>query len=213
MVLERADPAPVGHADDHLAVEASLRAHAVAGGVVLDLMEALEAEAGELDLADGLEAVERHADRGADDGRFGQRAVDDALAPELAVQVLGDSEDAAVHADVLADDDDVLVALHLLEQRQVEGLDHVQFRHRLVLRWPRIGGEGCGSPSGGALSLRSRSRISSRWATRWGGGSAYTWSNIRRGSAAAPPPHRGAAAAGSAATPRPPPPPGRGFFF
>jgi hypothetical protein len=35
--------------------------------VVLDLMEALEREARELDLADGLEAVERHADRGPDD--------------------------------------------------------------------------------------------------------------------------------------------------
>src|SRR2546426_3816160 len=172
MVLERADPAPVGHADDHLAVEASLRAHAVAGGVVLDLMEALEAEAGELDLADGLEAVERHADRGADDGRFGQRAVDDALAPELAVQVLGDSEDAAVHADVLADDDDVLVALHLLEQRQVEGLDHVQFRHRLVLRWARIGGEGCGAPPRGAFSPPRPSPPSPPWRPRGGGGAA-----------------------------------------
>src|SRR2546425_3593743 len=196
MVLERADPAPVGHADDHLAVEASLRAHAVAGGVVLDLMEALEAEAGELDLADGLEAVERHADRGADDGRFGQRAVDDALAPELAVQVLGDSEDAAVHADVLADDDDVLVALHLLEQRQVEGLDHVQFRHRLVLPWPRIGGGGCGSPPGGALSLRRRSPLSSPRAPRRGGGSAYTWAKIPRGAAARPPPPPGAGGGG-----------------
>src|SRR2546425_12759756 len=149
MVLERADPAPVGHADDHLAVEASLRAHAVAGGVVLDLMEALEAEAGELDLADGLEAVERHADRGADDGRFGQRAVDDALAPELAVQVLGDSEDAAVHADVLADDDDVLVALHLLEQRRLRALTMFSFAIGSGSRWPPSGAGGGRERGGG----------------------------------------------------------------
>src|SRR2546425_8956625 len=183
MVLERADPAPVGHADHHLAVEASLRAHAIAGGVVLDLMEALEAEAGELDLADGLEAVERHADRGADDGRFGQRAVDDALAPELAVQVLGDSEDAAVHADVLAGDDDVLVALHLLEQRQVEGLDHVQFRHRLAFRWPPIRGARGGAPPPRAVLPPRRTPLPSPAAPTSGRGPCRSPPNLPRGSA------------------------------
>ena len=104
VVLERAHAAAVRHADHHLAVEAALRALAIARGVVLDLMEALEREARELDLAHGLEPVERHADGGADDARLGEGAVDDALAAELAVQILRDAEDAAVHAHVLADD-------------------------------------------------------------------------------------------------------------
>src|SRR2546422_4936855 len=114
VVLERADATAVGHADHHLAVEASLRALPVARRVVLDLMEALEGEAGKLDLADGLEAVERHADRGADDGRLRERAVDHALGAELSLEVIRDAEDATVHADVLAEDQHVGVALHFL---------------------------------------------------------------------------------------------------
>src|SRR2546426_9018031 len=129
MVLERSNTASVGHANHHRDVEASLRAHPVARTVVLDLVEALEGEAGELDLADGLEAVERHADGGADDGRLGERAVDDALGAVRPLQIVGHAEDAAVHADVLAEDEHVPVALHLLEERQVERLDHVQLRH------------------------------------------------------------------------------------
>src|SRR5216117_2322555 len=104
-MLQRAYAAAVGHADDHRHVEAALRARAVARDVVLDLVETLEGEAGELDLAHGLEPVQRHADGGADDAGFGERTVDHALAAELAVQVLGDAEDAAVDADVLAEDD------------------------------------------------------------------------------------------------------------
>ena len=69
---------------------------------------------------------------GADDAGLGQRAVDHALAAELAVQILGHAEDAAVDPDVLADDEHVRVALHLLEERQVQRLDHVQLRHRLA---------------------------------------------------------------------------------
>ena len=62
------------------------------------------------------------------------------------MEVLGDAEDAAVDPDVLADDEHVGVALHLLVQRQVERLDHGQFCHRLLMRCPRIGGGSGGSP-------------------------------------------------------------------
>src|SRR5262249_6790064 len=129
VVLEGANTAAVRHADHHRDVEAALRAHPVARAVVLDLVEALEREARELDLADGLEPVERHPDRGADDGRLRQRAVDHALRAELALQVVGHAEDAAVDADVFADDEHVAVALHLLEEGLVERLDHVQLGH------------------------------------------------------------------------------------
>src|SRR5206468_163306 len=94
--------------------------------VVLDLVEALEGEPGELDLADGLEAVERHADGGADDGGLRERAVDHALRAELALEVIGDAENATVHADVLAEDQHGGVALHLLQEREVERLHHVE---------------------------------------------------------------------------------------
>ena len=139
VMLERAHPAAVGHADDHGAGEAALRAHAVARGVVLDLVKALEGEARELDLADGLEPVEGHAHRGPHDGCLGQGAVDDALAPEGPLQIVGHPEDAAVHPDVLADDDDVAIPLHLLHEGEVEGLDHVEPGHGQALRAAVIG--------------------------------------------------------------------------
>src|SRR5439155_12571401 len=89
--------------------------------------------------------------------------VDHPLATKFSMEVLGHAEDAAVDADVLADDDDVLVPLHLLEQRQVQRLDHVQFCHRLVFRWPRMGGDGGGSGAAVLSSgLRSREATSSR---------------------------------------------------
>src|SRR5213593_1222778 len=109
-MFEGANASPVWHANHHGDVKASLRARPVARAVVLDLVEALEGEARELDLADGLEAVEGHADRGADDSGLGERAVHDAVVAELAVEVLGDPEDAAVHAHVLTDDEHVGVA-------------------------------------------------------------------------------------------------------
>ena len=173
VVLERADAAAIGHAHDHLAVKAALRALAIARRVVLDLVEALEGEAGELDLADRLEPVDRHAHRGADDARLREGTVDDAGASEDAMEVLGDAEDAAVDPDVLADDEHVGVALHLLVQRQVERLDHVQFCHRLLMRCPRIGGGSGGSPlPSSCVVAASRASSSARSAASSGGSSA-----------------------------------------
>src|SRR5437867_4457673 len=103
-MFESANASPVWHADHHRDVKASLRAHPVARAVVLDLVEALEGEARELDLAHGLEAVERHPDRGADDRRLREWAVDDALGAECPLQIVGHAKNAAVHADVLAQD-------------------------------------------------------------------------------------------------------------
>ena len=104
--------------------------------MVLDLVEALERESRELDLADGLEAVERHPDGGADDRGLRERAVDDALGAEFTLQIVGHAEDAAVDADVLAQDEHVLVAVHLLEERLVQRLDHVQLGHASAPREP-----------------------------------------------------------------------------
>ncbi len=54
----------------------------------------------------GHEAVERHADRGADDAPLGERRVDDAVVAELVEEPLRDAEDAADLPDVLAEHDD-----------------------------------------------------------------------------------------------------------
>ena len=90
-------------------------------------------EAVELDLGHRLVAGDGHADGEAHDARFGQRRVDDALLAEALDQALGHAEDAAVLADVLAQDDHPGVALHLLLERLVDGLHHVQPSHGTAL--------------------------------------------------------------------------------
>src|SRR5213594_784885 len=120
--------------------------------MVLGLMKTLEGEARALDLAHGLEAVERHPDRGADDRRLREWAVDDALGAECPLQIVGHAENAAVHADVLAQDQHVGVALHLLEERLIERLDHVHFGH----------GVSAGSAAGRASAWRRAGAWTSR---------------------------------------------------
>src|SRR5262249_56559046 len=104
---------------------------------------------------------------------------------ELALEVVGHAEDAAVDAHVLPEDEDVRVALHLLEEREVEGLDHGQLRHgahRRLIRCPRIGIALGGGSGAGAPSAASRAASSSRCAARCGGISAYTWVEAASGS-------------------------------
>src|SRR5215208_596709 len=70
-------------------------------------------EVGELHLGDRAHAHDRGAGAAADDRRLGERRVDDAPGPEFLLEALRDLECPAVDADVLADDEDALVALHL----------------------------------------------------------------------------------------------------
>jgi hypothetical protein len=73
-------------------------------------------EIGELHLGDGAHAHDRRAGAPADDRRFGERCIDHAPRAELLLEALGDLEGAAVDADVLADHEDALVALHFLPE-------------------------------------------------------------------------------------------------
>ena len=63
----------------------------------------------------------RRAQRGAHDGRLGDRRVEHAGGSELLVEALGDTEGIAADAHVAAQDDDRGVALHLFAQRLVDG--------------------------------------------------------------------------------------------
>ena len=73
-------------------------------------------EAVELDLAHRPVAAQRQPDRGADDAGLGERGVDDPVLAEVLLQAVGDPEDAAELADVLAHDQDLGVVLHGLAQ-------------------------------------------------------------------------------------------------
>ena len=85
-------------------------------GEVRDHVEGAGDEVDELHLRDRAQAHHRRPDRRADDRGLGDRRVDDALLAELAEQAVGHLEGAAVDADVLAQEEDALVALHLLEE-------------------------------------------------------------------------------------------------
>ncbi len=97
-----------------------------------DLVEGREDEIRELDFGDGAETVERHADRRADDAAFGERRVDHTVFTELVVEAGGDAEHAAHLADVLTEDDHVVVVAHLGAERVVHRLNQSHLGHRMI---------------------------------------------------------------------------------
>ncbi len=79
-------------------------------------------------------------DGGAEDAGLGERGVDDPVLAEVLLQAVGDPEDAAELADVLAHDEHLGVVLHRLAQAGVEALGQGDLAHRcppVVSRsWP-----------------------------------------------------------------------------
>jgi hypothetical protein len=94
------------------------RAPAIAalGGEIDDLVEAAGDEIGELHFGHRPQSHQARADGRAGDGRFGDGRIDHALLAEMLEKAGGHLERAAVHADVLAQQEHVGVALHLLPQ-------------------------------------------------------------------------------------------------
>ena len=88
-------------------------------------------EVGELHLGDRAHAHHRGAGAGADDRRLRERRVDHAPRAELLLEAEGDLERAAVHADVLADHEDALVAAHLEAEPVGDRLEVGQLGHYL----------------------------------------------------------------------------------
>ena len=106
------------------------RAVARRGDVVREHVVGARDEVDELHLAHRAHAEVRRTRRGADDRRLGDRRVDHPRLAELREQAVGDLERAAVRADVLAEDEDVRVALHLLEERLADRLEIGDLSHR-----------------------------------------------------------------------------------
>src|SRR5688500_9382352 len=129
VVVAAADAAAVGRADDHGDLVLAAAAVADLRGLRHQLVEAGEDEVLELDLRDRAQAVRRHADGGADDERLVERRVEHARIAVLRPEAVGGAEDAAVLADVLAEDDDVAVAAHGLVEGVRDGLDQGQVGH------------------------------------------------------------------------------------
>lgn len=122
VVLDRADAAAVGDADDDRQLDLAERAGVHLRELRDDLVVRGEDEAVELDLHDGPVAAQRETDRRADDAGLGERGVDDPVLAEVLLQSVGHPEDAAELADVLTHDQDLGVGVECLAQRLVERL-------------------------------------------------------------------------------------------
>ena len=94
-----------------------------------DVVEAHREEIREHDLGDRLEPRHRRAHGGAEDRLLGNRRVAHAHRTEFLQQANGSLEHAAGAGDVLAQEHDVLVALHLLRDAAGDGIAIRQFRH------------------------------------------------------------------------------------
>ena len=118
------------------------------GRLVEDLVEADPHEVDEHQLGDGAKAGRGGTGGGADEGRFGDRRIENALAAEFAHQAFGDAERPApgvvlagraeAAGDVLAHDDDARIAAHLVAQRLEDRLAVAFLAHVISLdlrRW------------------------------------------------------------------------------
>ena len=129
-VVEAAvNPTAERRADDDRHGPVAVGAVARPGCLADDLVESRVDEVGELDLGDGDQAVERRADSDSNDRRLGKGRVEHARLAESRVETLGGAENAALLADVFAQDEHPLVALHLLGHGRAHGFDHAHLRH------------------------------------------------------------------------------------
>ena len=125
------DAAAHRHADGQRDGEAAASPGSHSRGVGADLVVRGPEEAVELDLRDRSKPGHREADRGSDDAALGERRVDHAVFAEALLQAFGHAEDAAVDADVFAEEKDPVVLLHLLDEGEVDRLYECEVGHRL----------------------------------------------------------------------------------
>ena len=124
VVLDPADAAAVRDADGQRHRQRAAGAVAHPGDMADQLLERRVGEGVELHLDDRPQPVHRHADGGAQDAGLGERGVGAAVLAELLGQAVGDPEDAAQGADVLAHDMDGRVLGHGVAQRAGQRLRH-----------------------------------------------------------------------------------------
>ena len=110
-----------GHADHHGHLRLAAEHVPDLGRVVDDLVERDQREVDGHHLDDRAQAEHGRADGGADDDLLCDRSVDHTVGAELVEQAVGHPIGATELPDVLADEKDILVALHLLGKRLAQG--------------------------------------------------------------------------------------------
>ena len=94
-----------------------------------ELIHRLHGEVERHELDDRLEPGERRADAEPGHGVLGDRGVDHARSAEFLQQTLGDLVGALILGDLLADDEDVLVAAHFLRHGVAQRFAHGHGHH------------------------------------------------------------------------------------
>jgi hypothetical protein len=117
------------HTHDEWAGELAVRAVSQPSGLGDDLVIGRIHVVGELDLDTGPQSVRCHADRRTDDAQFVDRHIEAAVLAILRLQALRGAEHAAEEAHILAEYDDVVVALHHYVHGVADRLDHGHARH------------------------------------------------------------------------------------
>ena len=124
-----ADSAAVGDAHGHGDLHRAVGAVAGAGGFADELVDRRPDEVGELYLRHGTLAAEGRAEGDADDRRFGEGGVYDAVFAELFHQPLGCQEHPAAGAHVFTHDEDGGVSLHFFADGLAYGFDYALVCH------------------------------------------------------------------------------------
>ena len=104
--------------NDDRRLDAPARHEAVLGDAVGDLIEADPEEVGEHNLDDGPVAGQRETQRRADEAGLRDRRIADALRAKLFIETVACLEGAAGLANILAHDQGLRIAPHLLAQRR-----------------------------------------------------------------------------------------------
>ena len=116
------DAAAVGRANHQRTAIVAVGAVARFGRFADDLVERRIDEVGELNLGDRPQPLHRHPDGDADNRRFRQRHVDDALRAELFEKAPCNKKDVPTRPDVFTDDKHAFVGHHRFVQCQANGI-------------------------------------------------------------------------------------------
>ncbi len=120
MVIRAADARALRRADDDGAVRLALEHEVQLGGAVDDLVERYARKVRKHNLRDGAQTGDSRAVGKADNRGFRKRGVENPIRPAV-VDVLCEPEVAAHAGNVLAEDEDGIVPLHLLNHGFVNG--------------------------------------------------------------------------------------------
>ena len=129
MLCAKAHPAAIARTDHQRTSQLAIRHVAHLRHFVGDIVETDGQEISEHDFSDRSQARHRGPHGSAKDGLLGDGRISHTERPELLVQPDRCLEHAASLADILAEEDDAVIAFHFLRDAARYGVTICQFRH------------------------------------------------------------------------------------